>query len=222
MRWILISMLLASVACSGPSRLMRASMDRDAETIERVLSDPRQTHDLEERDHRGRTILMVAILNSPEDVGIDKIPSTVQMLLDHGADVNSREPETGLTPLRCAIERSYPAVVSALVLQGAQVGKDDLRLARTRFNTSLEDYVWHYLWLHEETGLTELPVMSRAKARLHRAERVINHLQTVPSPSFPPYDREEPPEEAKPKQLREPENPVAAPKPPVSVAVTLD
>jgi len=201
---------------------MRASMDRDAETVEHILSDTGQPHDLEERDNRGQTILMVAILSSPENVTIDEIPKTVQTLLDHGADVNATEGESGLTPLRCAILRSYPAIVSALVLRGAQVGEEDLLLARNRFDDLLEYYVEHLFWLRIETGLTDPPVMGRVKARLHRAERVINHLQTLPSPSFSPFEEGEPPEETKPKQLREPQDPVAAPKPPVSVAVSLD
>jgi hypothetical protein len=77
--------------------------------------------DVNEVDAAGRSLLMVAIQESPEDLEIDEVPQVGQILVDHGADVDYRRPETGKAALRIAIERSYSAVVALLIHRAGRV-----------------------------------------------------------------------------------------------------
>ncbi len=63
---------------------------------------------------------------------------TVQVLLAHGADVNTDVNEWSSTPLMCAVEGGNPAVVRLLIARGAHLdavdGSDDTALTLARTN----------------------------------------------------------------------------------------
>ena len=63
---------------------------------------------------------------------------TVQVLLAHGADVNTDVNEWSHTPLMCAVEGGNPAVVRLLIARGAHLdavdGSDDTALTLARTN----------------------------------------------------------------------------------------
>ena len=173
---ILSLVFLGSTGCVGPSALMQTAIERDAEKMDILLSRGGR-YDVEERDHAGRTLLMVAIEMSPEDLGVDEIPRPVQVALDHGADVNAAQSSTGFTALTIAIEKSCPTVLQALLDHGARFDEGDLERARERREERLESYGEHHDFLTEELGSGDnWGPMQAARRRMYRAERVINVL----------------------------------------------
>lgn len=111
-------------------RLLKAASEGNAEAVRAVLA---QGADANARNMNGMTALMK---------GIDeKHPDVVQVLLDHGADVNLAMPQqgydAGYTALVVAVKRRHVGIVQLLLNHGANVsartgeGSTALTLAAT-------------------------------------------------------------------------------------------
>ena len=67
--------------------------------------------DVNEKDEAGRTVLMLASIYHPVD-------SVHSVLINHGADVNARTPDTGQTALFFAVRYNNPSVVLIYLSRG--------------------------------------------------------------------------------------------------------
>ena len=67
---------------------------------------------LGEKDDNGRTVLMLAAIHHPVD-------TAHSILIQNGADINARTPDTGQTALFFAVQYNTPAVVLVLLSNGA-------------------------------------------------------------------------------------------------------
>ena len=103
-----------------------------------------------ERDEDGRTVLMLAAMYHPD-------PLVHYLLIENGAKVNDRTPDTGKTALFYAVQyNSNPEVVSALLNYGADQNIKDV-FGRTAYdyaqrNPKLKnaDVLWLFSAHHED------------------------------------------------------------------------
>ena len=77
-----LAILTGPIGCAAPSAHLKAVRTGDEAKLEVLLE--RGEFDVNEVDGEGRSLLMVAIQKSPEDVEIDEVPQVVQVLVDHG------------------------------------------------------------------------------------------------------------------------------------------
>jgi ankyrin repeat protein len=79
--------------------------------------------DVDLADEYGRTPLCYASMNGHQAV--------VQLLLNRGADIESKDNQTGQTPLLWAVEKGHEAVVQVLLDKGANIESRDIQNGRT-------------------------------------------------------------------------------------------
>jgi len=97
-------------AASSESALRRAAETGDVPELQKLL-DAEAALDINSRDERGRTALMLAALHGRTDA--------VGVLLDRGADPNLADSQ-GLTPLQAATAGNEAAIIAALRRKGAR------------------------------------------------------------------------------------------------------
>lgn len=98
----------------GGTALIPASEHGYVEVVRELLT--RTTIDVNHANDLGWTALLEAIILNDGD---EKQQQTIQLLIDHGADVNIPD-ENGVTPLQHAREKGFSEIVTMLVAAGAR------------------------------------------------------------------------------------------------------
>jgi ankyrin repeat protein len=123
----------------GYSALMLAAGYGQAKFIEALFKYPDNKVEVDavvtEGKNKGKSALMLATLG---DDGIDSSESVIKALIENGANVNSKEPTQGDTPLIMVIQKNRTHLIKSLIS-----AKADITLANNRGLTPLMMTVIH-------------------------------------------------------------------------------
>src|SRR6266850_2020660 len=115
--FVLVFSTLGTHAWAADTRLADAAMKRDVATVRKLLDEKVDVNapgaDANASDKQGETALMTATKVGSVDA--------VKTLLDHGAQIDSRDPAYQQTALMMAVREDHPDVVKLLVDRGAKV-----------------------------------------------------------------------------------------------------
>ena len=113
-----------------PRRMTGVHLAAHFGRVETTMALLKNRHDLDSKDTYGRTPLLLAAEEGHEAV--------VKLLLEKGAELETKDKNYGQTPLLLAAEKGHEAVVKLLLEKGAEIETKDKDYGRTPLSWAAE------------------------------------------------------------------------------------